>query len=64
MASSDKPADFVPKGLCCGFVKVRTRLEPGQQVELRDKRRTIKVVIVDDIRPDRTARYPMREMIR
>lgn len=63
MASSDKPADFVPKGLCCGFVKVRTRLELGQQVELRDKRRTIKVVIVDDIRPDRTARYPMREMI-
>jgi aminomethyltransferase len=63
IASPHKPDDFQPKGLSCGFVKVRTRLEPGEQIELRDKRRILKVAIVDDIRPDRTARKPMREMI-
>ncbi len=63
MASPDKPDDFLPRGLCCGFVKVKSRLEPGQRVELKDKRRRIVVVIVDDIRPDRTARRPMWEMI-
>ena len=56
IASPDRPAGFSPRGLCCGFVKVDRDLAPGQEVTLRDQRRKIRVVIADDIRPDRTAR--------
>jgi aminomethyltransferase len=64
MASPDRPADFRPRGLCCGFVRVKSRLSVGQEVELKDNRRQIKVTIVDDIRPNRSARRPIREMMR
>lgn len=63
LASPDKPAGFKPRGLCCGFVKVKAPLSPGQTVELRDNRRKLSVTIVEDIRPDRTARRPITEMI-
>jgi aminomethyltransferase len=63
IASFDKPEDFKPRGLSCGFVKVNSKLVTGDIVELRDNRRRIKVAIVDDIRPDRTARRPLKEMI-
>ncbi len=63
IASPDKPEQFKPRGLCCGFVRVKSRLFPGQEVDLKDNRRKIKVVIVDDIRPHRTARRLMREMM-
>ncbi|MEW6348705.1 MAG: aminomethyltransferase family protein [Thermodesulfobacteriota bacterium] len=63
MASPDKPEDFRPSGLCCGFVKVSGKLASGRQVELKDKRRSITVLITDDIRPSRTAHRSMREMI-
>jgi aminomethyltransferase len=63
IASPDRPEDFVPRGLCCGFVKVKSELIPGQIVELRDNRRKIEVMIVDDIRPDRTARRSIVKMI-
>jgi aminomethyltransferase len=63
VASPDKPAGFVPKGLCCGFVKTAGRLSSGQPVQIADARRKIKVVIADDIRPDRTARRAIRKMI-
>lgn len=63
VASPDKPADFVAKGLCCGFVKVSRRLSAGQTVQLADRRRTISVTITDDVRPDRTARRAMAEML-
>ncbi len=63
IASPDKPVDFKPNGLCCGFVKVKHPLEEGQTVELMDRRRKITAVIVNDIRPDRTARRPIREMM-
>ena len=63
IASPDKPEGFKPRGLCCGFVRVKSRLIPGQTVELKDNRRNIKVMIVDDVRPDRTARRPMREFL-
>jgi aminomethyltransferase len=59
IASPKKPADFTPRGLSCGFVKVTRPLRPGQNVRLTDKRRTINVEIVADIRPDRTARKPL-----
>jgi len=63
MASPDKPLGFKPLGLSCGFVKVNSKLFAGQELELKDKRRKIKVVIVDDIRPDRTARRPIDKML-
>jgi aminomethyltransferase len=63
IASPDKPHNFKPAGLSCGFIKVITRLNYGQQVTLADRRRKIKVTIVKDIRPDRTAHRPMQEML-
>jgi aminomethyltransferase len=64
IASPGRPEGFKPRGLCCGFIKVNEQLEAGSQVQLKDKRRTITVTIVDDIRPDRTARRMMSEMVR
>ena len=58
-----RPEDFVPKGLSCGFVKVNRRFNPGDIVLLTDGKRKIKVEIRSDIRPDRTARRPMKEML-
>lgn len=63
IASPDKPEGFNPRGLCCGFVKVKTKLTEGDQVMLKDNRRTITVFIAKDIRPDRSAKCLMKEMI-
>ena len=63
IASPDKPQEFKPRGLCCGFIRVKSRLKPGDAVQIMDKRRKIEVRIVKDIRPDRTARRPIKEMI-
>jgi aminomethyltransferase len=63
IASPDRPEGFKPKGLCCGFVKVSQKLFAGQQVEIADNRRKLTVTIVDDIRPHRTARRPMADML-
>jgi aminomethyltransferase len=63
IASPGKPAGFFPHGLCCGFVKVNKKLESGQTLFLQDHRRTVRVRVVKDIRPDRTARRPINEMI-
>jgi len=60
IATPDKPEDFSPKGLSCGFVKVKKELSPGEAVELGDARRKITVRIVEDIRPDRTARMKIK----
>jgi aminomethyltransferase len=38
-------------------------MAPGQIVEIKDNRRKLKVTIVDDIRPDRTARRPIAELL-
>ncbi|MBR9985459.1 MAG: aminomethyl transferase family protein [Desulfosarcina sp.] len=63
VASPDQPEGFKAKGLCCGFVKVDRKLSVGQQVDIADNRRKITVAIVDDIRPHRTARKPMADML-
>jgi aminomethyltransferase len=63
IASADKPADFKPRGLSCGFILVDRPVEVGESVELRDARRKISVTITTDIRPDRSARRPMSEML-
>lgn len=64
ISSPDKPANFNPRGLCCGFVEVKSKLTPCQIVELKDNRRKIKVMIVDDIRSNCTARRPIKEMLK
>ncbi len=58
--SKDKPENFRPKGLSCGFVKVTKKLEPGDVIFLKDKRRKIKANIAQDIRPGRTARISIK----
>ncbi len=63
IASPDRPEGFTPKGLCCGFVKVNRALAEGTGVTLQDGRRSLAVKIIGDIRPDRTARKPMQEML-
>lgn len=63
IASPDKPAGFSPRGLSCGFVKVSRQLPFGGQVDIADGRRSLRVTIVNDIRPHRTARRPMADML-
>jgi len=63
IASPNKPKGFTPRGLSCGFVKVNRKLASGDVIELRDKRRAIKVAITGNIRPARTARIPIQKMI-
>ncbi len=63
VASPDRPETCKIKGLCCGFVKVEGPLSPGGEVELADARRRIRVRIEADVRPDRTARKPLKEMV-
>lgn len=52
-----------PAGLCCGFLKSRQPLRVGEVVLLRDQRRQLRVEIVAELRPHRTARRPLREML-
>ena len=63
IASPEKPENFKPRGLSCGFVRVNMKLKAGDTLELVDARRTLKVTIADDIRPHRTAHRPMAEMM-
>lgn len=63
LASPDKPEGLVIKGLCCGFIKVATRLAPGTTVELRDAKRSLPVVIETDVRPDRSARKALKSFL-
>jgi aminomethyltransferase len=63
VASPNKPDDFKPKGLCCGFVRVKRPIPANQALLLKDARRSIRVYSTHTIRPDRTARKPLREML-
>jgi aminomethyltransferase len=63
ISSPDKPADFKPRGLSCGFVLVDRPIKVGETIELRDARRKIFVTITTDIRPDRTARKSISQML-
>lgn len=63
VASPDRPPGFKPKGLACGFVKVKKSLSPGDEIVICDQRRQLPVSIVTDIRPDRTARRPLKDML-
>jgi aminomethyltransferase len=58
-----KPADFAPKGLSCGFVRVKKPLGYGDTVHLAAGKRKIAVEIRKDVRPHRTARRPLDELM-
>ncbi len=59
LASPGVPEGWTPRGLACGFVRVKEKLPAGTQVTLRDARRAITVEIAADIRPARTARQKL-----
>lgn len=61
ITSPGRPDGFKARGLSCGFVKVGKRLNQGDRIILKDPRRSIEVTIVEDIRPDRTARLHLKE---
>ena len=63
ITSPDKPEDYFPKGLSCGFVKVDRPFETKDALTLREGKRKIEVEIRNDIRPYRSARIPLREML-
>jgi len=58
-----RPESFSPRGLCCGFVRVEGLLPAGTEVLLTDGKRKIKVEIRDQIRPDRTARASLQNLL-
>ena len=58
-----RPTDFTPRGLCCGFVRVSEPLAAGTIVHLSEGRRTLKVEIRDEIRPNRTARQSLTRFL-
>ncbi len=64
--SQNLPEDFKIKGLSCGFVMVSKKIdassvnnESNTRLILKDGKRAIKVTIVRNIRPDRTARIKL-----
>jgi aminomethyltransferase len=63
IASPNLPDNIKIKGIACGFVMVSRQLEPGTQLTLKEGKRTIDVSIVQDIRPDRTARKKLSYFI-
>ncbi len=61
--SDGKPKGFQPKGLCCGFVRVSGKYSVGDRLYLTDGKRKLEIEIREDVRPDRTARRPIKEMV-
>ena len=59
---SGKPSDFKTKGIRCGFIHVDKELNPGDKVFLKAKKRKLDAVIVEDVRPHRTARKKITSM--
>jgi aminomethyltransferase len=60
VVSPNKPEGLKTTGLACGFIQVKENLPVGSVVELKDARRSIKVTIESDVRPDRTARKALK----
>lgn len=63
VATPDLPEGTKIKGIGCGFVMVSTPLETGTPLTLTEGKRSIKVTVVNDIRPDRTARKKISHFI-
>jgi aminomethyltransferase len=64
LASDDKPEGMKIEGLCCGFIKVSTKLNAGDIVFLKDEKRKLKVQIETNIRPARSARKPLKSFLK
>ena len=62
--SKNLPEDFKIKGLSCGFVMVSKKFESNTRLTLKEGKRAIKITIVKDIRPDRTARKKLENFIK
>ena len=63
VASSDLPEGFKAKGISCGFILVDKKLDYGEKLVLQEGKRKIKVTVLKDIRPDRTARKKISNFI-
>ncbi|MDY0164254.1 aminomethyltransferase family protein [Desulfobotulus sp.] len=63
VASPDLPPDLAVKGLACGFLRVDRPLLPGTPLLLNDGKRKLPVTLTSDLRPARTARKAMAEML-
>jgi aminomethyltransferase len=63
ITTPDLPDNIKIKGIACGFVMVSKHLEPGTTLMLKEGKRAIRVTIVTDIRPDRTARKKITHFI-
>ncbi len=62
--SPNLPADFKIKGLSCGFVMVSKKIKNNTRLTLKEGKKSIKITIVNDIRPDRTARKRLENFIK
>lgn len=63
VATPGLPENIKIRGISCGFVMVSKVLEPGEKLKLKEGKRAIKVSVVKDIRPDRTARKKISHFI-
>jgi aminomethyltransferase len=63
VATPNPPAGLAIKGLSAGFIKVKKSLPPGTDVQISDGKRTIRVTIETDVRPDRTARKALKNFL-
>lgn len=62
-ASGALPEGATVRGLSCGFVRLTVPVAFGTEVLISDGKRKIPVEIVADIRPGRSARRPMQQML-
>lgn len=69
--SQNLPEDFKIKGLSCGYVMVSKQFNVNSmksakdiKLTIKEGKRSIKIIIVKDIRPDRTARKKMDNFIK
>jgi aminomethyltransferase len=60
VSSPDLPEDVKLRGLSCGFIMVDKKLNKGTRLELREGKRNIKITIMNDIRPARTAKIAIK----
>ena len=63
VATPNPPSGLSIKGLSAGFIKVPANLPRGTDVQLDDGKRSIRVTIETDVRPDRTARKALRTFL-
>ncbi|MDY0375372.1 MAG: aminomethyl transferase family protein [Desulfobacterium sp.] len=63
ITSPDLPVDFKAKGISCGFILADHKLEEGEKLTLQEGKRKIKVTVVKDIRPHRTAKLKLTNFI-